>query len=192
MVSGSFRAGGAVVCLLLFFCFLSSDASECKRQRLRRRRRKEKLCVALWWAHRAFWLVSWVTAGRREEGLGEGGGALEAADVKSAEVCDTNKLDSSEIQACVGEDTEEDWHQLPAFWNTGGGGRKKAKLHCALQQGGLLEDVRRLPFSHQAGILSALEQRFAAWGKEESTTYDADGCNMWRRRVDVLKESHVK
>lgn len=64
---------------------------------------------------------------RRAPGGGARGGALEAADVKSAEVCDTNKLDSSEIQACVGEDTEEDWHQLPAFWNTAGGGEKESK-----------------------------------------------------------------
>lgn len=89
----------------------------------RRRRRKEKLCVALWWAHRALWLASWVTAGRREEGWGVGG-----CWCKISWSVWHEQVDSSEIQACVSEDTAEDWHQLPAFWNTvGGGGEKESK-----------------------------------------------------------------
>lgn len=47
-------------------------------------------------------------------------------------------------------------------------------------------------FFNHAGILSALEQRFAARGKEESTRCSSDGYNMRRRRVDVLEESHMK
>lgn len=119
---------------------------------------------------------------------------MEAADVKSAEVCDTNKwMRLKYKRASLKTRRKTDISYLRFETRLGGGGRKKANPHCALQQGGLLEDVRRLPFSHQAGILSALEQRFAACGKEEeSTTYGSDGCNMWRRRVDVLKESHVK